>query len=90
MEDCAQVGDSTEVEAGFVTPLGLFPNSIKASGGTNGVVTEMSFVTLDGTMGSVALLGAQGKLVSKSGESVNLVNGEANYLRSACWTLITG
>jgi hypothetical protein len=83
-----QPGGLTELEAGFVTPLGSFSNAIKSSGGTSGTVTEMYFVTPDGTIGSVALPGVQGKLVSKSCGSVDLVNGEANGLKGGDWTLV--
>jgi hypothetical protein len=82
-----QPGDLVDVEAGFETSLGIFSNSVTATGGTNGMVKEMHFITPEGTTGSVMVPGIQGKLISSSGESVDLVNGEANGLKGGHWTL---
>lgn len=80
------MGDLTEVDAGFETPLGSFSNSIKAEG-TNGTVTQMQFSTPKGTTGSVFLPGVVGKLVCNGGPSVNLFSGEATGLQGGDWTL---
>lgn len=79
------LGDLTEVEAGFVTPLGSFSNTIVA-GGKNGNISRMTFSTPKGTVGSVSLPGVNGKLVN-GGKSVSLVNGEAAGLAGGDWTL---
>lgn len=83
-----QPGDLVNIEAGFQTSLGTFSNSIKATGCTNGVVEEMTFVTPEGTMGVVVLPGVCGRLMSSSGESVKLVNGEATGLKGGKWILV--
>jgi hypothetical protein len=83
-----QPGDLVEIEAGFETSLGTFSNSIKATGGTNGTVKEMSFVTPEGTVGSVMVPGVQGKLITSSGECVGLVDGRATGLKGGKWHLV--
>lgn len=80
-----QPGDLTEIDAGFVTALGTFSNSITA---LNGTVTKMNFVTPEGTSGSVELLGTKGKLVNCVGDTVELVGGEAKGMKGGNWTLI--
>ena len=85
-----QLGDLTEVEAGYTTPLGAFSCKVTGSGGQNGVITGLSFVTPVGTTGQVWLPGIQGKLVSSSGTSVVLVNGDASGLNGGSWTLVIG
>ncbi len=80
------LGGLSAVEAGFVTPLGAFSNSVQAN--RNGVVIAMSFSTPLGTKGSVSVPGVQGKLVSSDGRVVQLVNGEVDNLRGGHWTLV--
>jgi len=80
-----QVGDLTEIEAGFETPLGAFSSSIKASGGE---INWLCFATPKGTTGDVVLPGVSGKLLNSGGGSFSLVNGEANGLTGGKWTLI--
>ena len=79
------MGDLTDVDAGFETPLGTFSNTVKASG-VNGTVTQMQFSTPKGTTGSVSLPGVVGKLVCNGSPSVTLVNGEATGLQGGDWT----
>jgi len=81
-----QLGDLTEVEAGFESPLGHFWSKSEGSG--NGTVTNLEFQTPEGTSGSVTLLGVQGKLVNGYGEEVVLVNGEASGLKGGKWMLV--
>ena len=75
----------TEVEAGYETPLGKFTGSVKA--GKDGQVAKLKFSTPVGTKGKVELPGVQGKLVSKSGQSVVLVDGTASGLAGGEWNL---
>jgi len=79
------LGDLTEVEAGYETPLGKFTSSVKA--GKDGQVVKLKFSTPAGTKGEVGLPGVQGKLVSKSGQSVVLVGGTASGLAGGEWSL---
>jgi len=74
----------TEVEAGYQTPLGNFSSSVKA--GKNETVAKLKFSTPVGTKGDVSLPGVEGKLVSKSGQSVNLVDGTASGLTGGEWS----
>lgn len=83
-----QPGDLVEIEAGFETCLGTFSNSIMATGGLNGTVKKMYFETPEGTTGSVVLPGVKGKLLSRGGETVELVNGQVTGLQGGSWTLV--
>lgn len=83
------MGDLTDVDAGFVTPLGTFSNTVKASG-INGTIEQMSFSTPKGTSGSVSLPGIKGRLTCSGEPSVTLVNGEATGLVGGDWTLQVG
>lgn len=78
------LGDLTEVDAGFSTPLGEFSNKVSVD--KSGKINEMSFTTPDGTTGSVALPGVEGKLSSAT-ETVELIGGVASGLAGGKWTL---
>lgn len=78
------LGDLTEVDAGFSTPLGGFSNKVSVD--ESGKIDEMSFSTPEGTAGSVSLPGVEGELISAT-ETVKLVDGEASGLVGGKWTL---
>ena len=80
------LGDLTEVDAGFVTPLGEFSNSAKV--GRDGVINQMVFRTPLGTSGSVSVPGVEGKLVNSDGRVVVLTNGVVDGLGGGFWTLV--
>ena len=78
------LGDLTDVDAGFETPLGKFKSSVKAK---NGSIAEFAFNTPDKTSGDVVLPGVKGNLVSSAGEKVKLINGKALGIRGGDWYL---
>ena len=65
-------------------------NINQATGGQNGTVTSMNFVTPSGTTGTVSLPGVTGKLKNSSSKSAKLVDGKAQGLVGGSWTLVVG
>ena len=79
------LGDLTDVDAGFRTPLGKFSSTVRAC---NGTVRSLRFETPVGTRGSVSLPGVKGELVGGTrGAIVRLVDGEVANLPGGNWTL---
>ncbi|KAJ5754108.1 uncharacterized protein N7511_008261 [Penicillium nucicola] len=81
-----QVGNLTSVDAGFETVKGKFSVSYRGSGRGN-AVGKLAFVTPANTTGEFLLAGAEGSLVSESGQRVRLVNGKASGLKGGSWKL---
>ena len=79
-----ELGDLTEVDAGFSTNLGAFASQVNAS---NGAITGFKFATPTGTSGRVSLPGVSGSLISSNGTSVPLVGGEASGVAGGNYTL---
>jgi hypothetical protein len=79
------LGDLTNVDAGFETPLGKFSSTVSAC---NGTIESLRFTTPKGTKGSVSLPGVKGELIGGTrGAIVKLVDGEVNDLPGGEWSL---
>ncbi len=79
------LGDLTDVDVGFQTPLGSFSNTVHAE---NGTIRSMKFNTPAGTTGSVLLPGVQGELIGHTRAAiVKLVDGKASGVAGGQWTL---
>ncbi|KAH7377932.1 alpha-L-rhamnosidase, partial [Cadophora sp. MPI-SDFR-AT-0126] len=79
------LGDLTEVDVGFKSPLGSFSNKVSAK---DGKICSMKFSTPGGTTGTVSLPGVQGELLRGRGAAiVKLVDGKASGLVGGEWTL---
>jgi hypothetical protein len=91
-----QLGDLSEVEAGFETNLGSFYIEIRTNG--NGKISILRFHTPPGTTGSISLPGVTGRLVSRWRKRdipvTNGINGtaatdgEAANIPGGDWALI--
>jgi hypothetical protein len=79
------LGDLTDVDAGFATPLGMFSSTVSAR---DGAIQSMKFKTPIGTKGIVSLPGVKGELIGgPRGDIVKLIDGEVADLPGGEWTL---